>query len=166
MTLADRVVVMNGGHIEQMGTPEDVYHGPASLFVAGFIGAPAMNLIPARCEGGEQLRLANADLIRLPHVAASQADLVLGIRPEDVEITPKTSAPGRVTLPATIDVVEPLGADTLVFATMAGHGVSARVRPDVRPQRGAHIHLSFDIDRIHLFDAATGRRLVSQPPSA
>ena len=159
MTLADRVVVMNAGHIEQIGTPEEVYHSPASLFVAGFIGAPAMNMIPARREGEGGLRLRDSELIALPRAAAAQSDLVLAVRPEDVDISSAASAAGRVTLPATIDVVEPLGADTLVFATMAGHPMAVRVRPELRPQRGMSVHLSFDLARAHLFDAATGRRL-------
>ena len=159
MTLADRVVVMNAGRIEQIGTPEEVYHAPASLFVAGFIGAPTMNMIPARREGSEGLRLANAELIRLPPAVAAQSDLVLGVRPEDIEFASGARGANSVVLPATIDVVEPLGADTLVFATMAGHPMALRVRPDTRPQRGTSVRLSFDLDRVHWFDAMTGKRL-------
>ncbi|HLZ04454.1 MAG TPA: sn-glycerol-3-phosphate ABC transporter ATP-binding protein UgpC [Bradyrhizobium sp.] len=161
MTLADRVVVMNGGRIEQIGAPEEVYHAPASLFVAGFIGAPTMNMIPAKLEGADGLRLAGSELIRFPRASAAAADLVLAVRPEDVDIAPAAGGEGRVVLPATIDVVEPLGADTLVFATMAGHQMAVRVRPDARPQRGSPVHLSFDLDRVHLFDAATGKRLAA-----
>jgi ABC-type sugar transport system ATPase subunit len=65
-----------------------------------------------------------------------------------------------VVLPATIQVVEPLGADTLVFATMIGHPMAVRVRPDLRPQQGMSVHLSFDLDRVHWFDAETGKRLL------
>src|SRR5215472_6036974 len=159
MTLADRVVVMNAGHIEQIGTPEEVYHAPASMFVAGFIGAPTMNMIPATREGSEGLRLANAELIRLPHPVAAQSELIVGVRPEDVEIATDASGASVVVLPATIEVVEPLGADTLVFASMVGHPMSLRVRPDVRPQRGMSVQLRFDLERAHLFDAVTGKRL-------
>src|SRR5882757_1253974 len=88
MTLADRVVVMNGGDIEQVGTPDEVYHAPASLFVAGFIGAPTMNLIPAERSGPSQLRLPDTgQLIALPKpIVASAGNLVLGMRPEDVDV--------------------------------------------------------------------------------
>jgi ABC-type sugar transport system ATPase subunit len=161
MTLADRVVVMNAGHIEQIGTPEEVYHAPASMFVAGFIGAPTMNMIPATREGSEGLRLANAELIRLPHPVAAQSELIVGVRPEDVEIATDASGASVVVLPATIEVVEPLGADTLVFASMVGHPMSLRVRPDVRPQRGMSVQLRFDLERAHLFDAVTGKRLAA-----
>jgi multiple sugar transport system ATP-binding protein len=162
MTLADRIVVMNAGHIEQIGTPEDVYHAPASLFVATFIGAPTMNMIPAKREGSEGLRLGNTGLIPVPHAASAQSDLVLGVRPEDIDIASEGGDGSRVVLPATIDVVEPLGADTLVFASMVGHPMAVRVRPEMRPQQGMPIHLSFDLDRVHWFDATTGKRLEAQ----
>jgi len=161
MTLADRVVVMNAGVIEQIGSPEEVYHAPASLFVAGFIGAPTMNLIPATREGSAGLRLANAALIPLPYAVAAKSDLMLGIRPEDVAIVREDRDTRGIILPATIEVVEPLGADTLVFATMLGHPVALRVRAEVRPQRGAPVQLSFDPGRVHLFDAVTGKRLAT-----
>jgi multiple sugar transport system ATP-binding protein len=164
MTLADRVVVMNGGHIEQIGTPEEVYHTPDSVFVAGFIGAPTMNMLPARREGIDGLRIADADLVRFPGLPAAESDLVLGVRPEDVELG-ETPEADRFSLPAVIDVVEPLGADTLVFATMAGHPMAVRVRPDLRLQPRRPIHLSFGLDRAHVFDAATGRRLPVTPAS-
>jgi ABC-type sugar transport system ATPase subunit len=163
MTLADRVVVMNSGYIEQIGTPDEVYHEPASLFVAGFIGAPTMNMIPVKREGSDGLRLAESQLIRFPHPVDAQSDLVLGVRPEDVDIASE-SGTDRASVPATIDVVEPLGADTLVFASMVGHQMALRVRPEVRPQRGMSVRLSLDLERAHLFDAATGRRLSPAHP--
>jgi len=161
MTLADRVVVMNGGYIEQVGTPDEVYHAPASLFVAGFIGAPTMNLVPAERSGPNQLRLPESGrVIALPKpIAESASALMLGMRPEDVDVAQGAIAPGQVDMPAIVEVVEPLGADTLVFTKMSGHPVVARVRPDVRPKPGDTIDLRFDLTRSHLFDAASGKAL-------
>jgi multiple sugar transport system ATP-binding protein len=161
MTLADRVVVMNNGHIEQVGTPDEVYHAPASLFVAGFIGAPTMNLIPVQRGDSNQVRLVeNGQAIVLPNPIAAAADaLILGMRPEDVDVAQGPALPGQVDVSATVEVVEPLGADTLVFTKMSGHPVVARVRPDVRPKPGATVDLRFDLARAHLFDAASGKAL-------
>jgi multiple sugar transport system ATP-binding protein len=161
MTLADRVVVMNNGHIEQVGTPDEVYHAPASLFVAGFIGAPTMNLIPVQRGDSNQVRLVeNGQAIVLPKPIAAAADaLILGMRPEDVDVAQGPALPGQVDVSATVEVVEPLGADTLVFTKMSGHPVVARVRPDVRPKPGATVDLRFDLARAHLFDAASGKAL-------
>jgi len=167
MTLADRVVVMNGGYIEQTGTPDEVYHAPASLFVASFIGAPTMSLIPAKRGAANQLRLAEDGLIiALPNqVAATASDLVFGIRPEDVDIAQSAPPlPGQVDVPAVVEVVEPLGADTLVFTTMSGHQITARVRPDVRPAPGAQVNLRLDLKRAHVFDAATGKAVLFALP--
>jgi ABC-type sugar transport system ATPase subunit len=161
MTLADRVVVMNNGHIEQVGTPDEVYHAPASLFVAGFIGAPTMNLVPVQRGDSNQVRLVeNGRAIALPKpIAESASALMLGMRPEDVDVAQGAIAPGQVDMPAIVEVVEPLGADTLVFTRMAGHPVVARVRPDVRPKPGETVDLRFDLARAHLFDAASGKAL-------
>jgi multiple sugar transport system ATP-binding protein len=162
MTLADRVVVMNGGHIEQTGTPDEVYHAPASLFVASFIGAPTMNLIPAKRTGPNELQLGAQDqVIRLPNpVTETDNDLVFGMRPEDVDIAQGGALPGQVDLPAVVEVIEPLGADTLVFTTMSGHPVAARVRPDIRPAPGTEIILRLNLKRAHLFNAASGKAVV------
>src|SRR5471030_338715 len=109
MTLADRVVVMNGGYIEQIGTPDEVYHAPASLFVASFIGAPTMNLIPARRVGANELRLTdNGQTIALPkQMAVTADDLILGMRPEDVDVAQGVALPGQVDVPGVVEVVEP-----------------------------------------------------------
>jgi multiple sugar transport system ATP-binding protein len=159
MTLADRVVVMNGGYIEQIGTPDEVYHAPASLFVASFIGAPTMNLIPATRTGANQLRLGgDGQTILLPkQMAVTADDLILGMRPEDVDVAQGAALPGQVDVPAVVEVVEPLGADTLVFTTVSGVPVSARVRPDVRPSPGTPVDLRFNLERAHLFDTVTGK---------
>jgi multiple sugar transport system ATP-binding protein len=153
------VVVMNGGYIEQIGTPDEVYHAPASLFVASFIGAPTMNLIPAKRIGAGELRLTdNGQTIALPKQTAVTADdLILGMRPEDVDVAQGAALPGQVDVPAVVEVVEPLGADTLVFTTVSGVPVSARVRPDVRPVPGTKVDLRFNLERAHLFDTATGK---------
>src|SRR6201996_1782182 len=86
MTLADRVVVMNGGHIEQIGTPDEVYHSPASLFVAGFIGAPTMNLLPGRLENADTLRLGEIQTVQLRKAGGGGDKVMFGIRPEDVDV--------------------------------------------------------------------------------
>jgi multiple sugar transport system ATP-binding protein len=157
MTLADRVVVMNGGNIEQIGTPDEVYHAPASLFVAGFIGAPTMNLLPARFERPDALRIGEADLIPLRRAGNGVESVVFGIRPEDVDVAAGSLPSGLIDLPATVEVVEPLGADTLVFTNVFGASMIARVRPGERPPPGSHIKLRLNPDRAHIFDAATGK---------
>jgi ABC-type sugar transport system ATPase subunit len=99
MTLADRVVVMNGGRIEQIGTPDEVYHGPASLFVAGFFGAPTMNLLPARFEKPDALRLGEGEVIPMHESGNGVVEVLFGIRPEDVDIASGSLPPaGRTCL--------------------------------------------------------------------
>ncbi|MBS7702118.1 ABC transporter ATP-binding protein [Chelatococcus asaccharovorans] len=160
MTLADRVVVMNGGHIEQIGTPDEVYHAPASLFVAGFIGAPTMNLIPARVEAGGLKLDGTEAAVPLNADLDEGARVVFGLRPEDVEVVEEgTPPPGFVDLAAVVEVVEPLGADTLVFTSLGTHAVASRVRPEVRPAPGETVKLRCNLSRMHLFDADTGRAI-------
>jgi ABC-type sugar transport system ATPase subunit len=118
-----------------------------------------MNLIPLTRGGPNELRLAgHHEVIALPQrMAATANDLVFGMRPEDVDIAQGAALPGQIDVPAIVEVVEPLGADTLVFTAMSGHPVAARVRPDVRPAPGAEVMLRLDLKRAHLFDAATGK---------
>src|ERR1700722_15474032 len=167
MTLADRVVVMIGGHIEQDGPPRDVYERPATSFVGAFIGAPTMNLIPAPRGGACELRLAGLDrVIALPQpITGSASELVFGIRPEDVDIASDAPLPGQADMPAIVEVIEPLGADTLIFTTMSGHPVTARVRPDIRPAPGAEVIVRFNLKRAHLFDATTSKAVPWKPVS-
>lgn len=158
MTLADRVVIMNGGHIDQIGTPEEVYHRPQTLFVAGFIGSPTMNLVPARPDG-DHLLLGDGS-VRIAHPrpeAGSQAMLTLGVRPENLILATDEATQGACAFDSTVELVEALGADTLIFASVAGTSLTVRVRPDVRVAVGQSIRLSFRPDQVHLFDSATGK---------
>ncbi|MDJ0390035.1 sn-glycerol-3-phosphate ABC transporter ATP-binding protein UgpC [Roseomonas sp. E05] len=152
MTLADHLVVMNAGRVEQQGTPREVYARPASLFVAGFLGAPAMNLLPAEVlASGDTLRLADGTLLRLPEAVGHRGAVMLGIRPEHVEA-------GR--LPATVEMVEDLGASVLVHARMPGGAALTLHSPaDAAPARGEEIGLDLPPARLHLFDPASGVRL-------
>ena len=153
MTLADRIVVLNGGVIEQIGSPRDLYARPATRFVASFIGAPAMNFLPARIAGGAA-ELPGGVKIAVPGAAASTG-VEFGIRPEHlVQVT--DGAPGLV---ARVDLVEPLGADTLVTARVAAHPIVARLPGETVVEPGDTLTLGIDPARAHLFDAATGRRL-------
>ncbi len=157
MTLADRIVVMNAGNIEQVGRPLELYDRPANLFVAGFIGSPAMNFIAGTviAEAGG-LALAAADGARFPLPAGCAGPgrrITLGIRPEHVELAPD----GPVSLQ--VDVVEPTGAETH-FYSRAGDApfcVAVHHRLDVAP--GQTVRLAFPESRVHLFDQETGARI-------
>jgi ABC-type sugar transport system ATPase subunit len=145
MTLADRIVILNQGLIEQVGTPEEVYDHPASTFVAAFIGAPPMNLLPATALPAD----------RLPRTERSPQDLLVGVRPEHLLWHDGASAPlieGRAS------VVEPLGSDTLVSLDVAGASVIARLPPRIVRRAGEAVRLTVDPANLHLFDKATGRR--------
>jgi multiple sugar transport system ATP-binding protein len=151
MTLADRIVVMNAGRIEQTGAPLDLYDRPANTFVAAFIGAPSMNLFQGAIHDGAFV--SDAGLTQ--RVAAHGREgrrVVLGIRPEHLTL----AGDGHE---ARVAVVEPTGTETLAFLKMGGQDAVAafRDRPAIRP--GETVRLAAEPDRVHLFDAETGARI-------
>jgi multiple sugar transport system ATP-binding protein len=158
MTMADRIVVMRDGIVEQTGSPLDLYDTPANTFVAGFIGSPAMNLVPgvARVNGGAPTVEFDGG-VRLPvptNARATDGQPVLyGMRPEHCALA------GSDGLPADVVVVEPTGADTQLFCRFNGQEVTSLVRDRVACRAGDRIALAPDLARAHLFDAATGTRL-------
>jgi len=161
MTLADRIVLMNAGNVEQIGTPEDVYDTPATLFVAGFVGASTMNLVPGRIDvngGGPAAVFGNGARLALPATigdAQAGQSVVIGMRPEQLHWTPGANA----MLEGTARVVEPLGSDTLVVFDVAGCELQARLPPRVVRNAGDPVRVAIAPESIHLFDAATERRL-------
>jgi ABC-type sugar transport system ATPase subunit len=154
MTLADRIVILNHGRIEQTGTPEEVYERPDTVFVAGFIGAPPMNLLPADA-GPDGLRLADSSLLATTPLPPGV--VWCGIRPEDVTWLPP-DAPGTALIAASAQAVEPLGAETLVSLNVCGTDFAARLPPRTVRRAGELVRLTVDLDRLHLFDRNTGRR--------
>ena len=152
MTLADRLVVLNNGAIEQIGAPIEVYRKPASVFVAGFIGSPAMNLITARRQTGSAA--IGSAALPLSDTIASGAEVVIGLRPED--LVPAENGNGHA-LPIRIAYVEELGAHRLVHGTIEGQSLVASV-PGEYPL-GDTLALSTDPALMHVFDPQTGRRL-------
>jgi multiple sugar transport system ATP-binding protein len=157
MTMADKIVVMRDGIVEQIGTPLELYDHPANQFVAGFIGSPSMNFIPGTVKGGG-VELDGGIVLPMPARArASEGQkVVYGTRPEHIDL-----AVGDDGVPTEVVVVEPTGADTQVFTKIAGVEVTSifRERHDFRP--GVTIRLKPDASRAHLFDAANGSRLVA-----
>ena len=159
MTLADRIVLMRKGVIEQVGTPDDLYNRPATVYVAGFIGAPTMNLLDAELlvdGGGAAVRLADGTSWPLPAKIGTPGKIKLGLRPETL-----APAGGGLELRGVVEVVEPLGSDTLVFMAGPGGEVVARLPPQFAPRPGEPLTLSADPARLHLFDAASGRALAA-----
>ena len=164
MTLADRIVIMRDGRIEQVGTPDEIYNFPCSTYVAGFIGSPTMNLVAARLQGdGKALTVTlpdGTDLPLPPGMAAQQgrqagSEIVFGIRPEDLYLA-QDDEPAIAIVP---DVVEPLGSDTLVFFNLEGAEMVARLSPREVQGRPDRLRLRPDLERAHLFAADDGRTL-------
>lgn len=150
MTLADRLVVLNKGCVEQIGAPLDIYRRPASVFVAGFIGAPAMNLLDVSSAGG----VLHLDGRPLALPGQKDGPVTLGLRPEDLEpVAPGTAG----ALDLSVSHIEELGPQRLVHGTVAGQPVIAALPADA--PRADRLSLGFRADRAHQFDAATGLRL-------
>jgi multiple sugar transport system ATP-binding protein len=169
MTLADRVVVMNAGLIEQVGTPNDLYHSPATKFVAGFIGSPAMNFLPCNLEqAAGALRVRLSDTLSFPvpsdrtarytsHVG--KPNLVLGLRPEHIIETRPHIEPNQHDFEQKIDVVEPMGMETLVYFTINGTEVCGRVNPNAGAAESRVMKLRADLNNMHVIDDSTGKVL-------
>jgi multiple sugar transport system ATP-binding protein len=178
MSMGDRIAVMNGGLLQQMGSPAEVYNHPKNLFVAGFIGSPAMNFCPCRLTddgaslllgaGGNVLRLTEATRKRLAErltnnqqpATNSALSLVLGVRPEDIHVSREELAEG---MPAEVYVLEPLGSENIIDLRLAGSGagrserllMKARTAPTFTPRMGDPLWARIDQERMHLFDAET-----------
>jgi len=155
MTMADTIVVMNGGNVEQTGSPLELYDNPANLFVAGFIGSPAMNFLSGQFaqRSAAAVRLSNAS--ELPAPACREADgrnVTLGVRPEHFLIN-------QGGVPAEVIVVEPTGADTQVYCRLSGTDVTVVSRERHIFQPGATIQLQPIAEKTYLFDPASGKRM-------
>jgi multiple sugar transport system ATP-binding protein len=167
MTLAKRIVVMNAGKIEQIGSPQDMYERPQSRFVAGFIGSPSMNFIACRLiETNRRLTVQFGDGLTLPVPAARTQsyrpyvgrEMILGIRPEHcAEYRPHSEASGMADFAVRVDVIEPLGMDTMIHYEFAGKQICSRVNPYAVSDVGATIQLMMDMNRIHLIDPTTDK---------
>jgi multiple sugar transport system ATP-binding protein len=154
MTMADRIVIMKDGHIQQVGTPSEVYHAPANTFVAQFIGAPAMNMIPGAVRENGTIHLDTGGTIEAGLSGAEGQKITLGVRPEDLSL----EAP-QPFLDGSVAVREPLGHETLIYlSTKTGEYVAkadGRHPPDV----GTNVQLGAKLEHLHIFDAETGEKL-------
>jgi multiple sugar transport system ATP-binding protein len=153
MTMADKIVVMNGGNIEQMGAPLDLYDRPANVFVAGFIGSPAMNFIRGRVADGH-FQAGRDIALKLPAgaVASDGQPALYGIRPEHMVLA------GEGGMPAIVHVVEPTGSETQVVAQLGDASILCAFRERVTAKPGETIRIAPEPSLAHLFDAETGRR--------
>jgi len=178
MTLGDRIVVMNKGHVQQIDTPMNLYDHPRNRFVAGFIGSPAMNFVDGRIAVGDSLQFVaagDAFTFAIPSLLAERIhgletrELTLGIRPEDVSValeTGPTIFAGEstivhppITAPARLDLVEALGNEVFVYASIGPYVITARVAPQPLPALADPITLAFDLAKAHFFDRQSGDRV-------
>ncbi|MEO6013315.1 MAG: sn-glycerol-3-phosphate ABC transporter ATP-binding protein UgpC [Devosia sp.] len=159
MTLADRLIIMNSGRVEQVGKPTDVYNNPASRFVADFIGSPAMNLLEGEFDAdgkfmhgqGGRLDVSSLNGYRTPG-----RKIVLGVRPEQIR---RTDAGTAGAIPAIVDYVEELGANRLIHADANGSRLIALDTGTIEMPSGAPVHLSLGADALHVFSLEDGKRL-------
>ena len=158
MTLADRIAVMQGGVIEQLGTPNEIYGSPRNLFVASFMGSPSMNLVDGEVDAsGGMVRLADEENLRTLSRSVRPGPVKVGVRAESfVESAPTDTSWGFT---STVELVEPSGSDTYVIVQLAGQSVTARMRGDLEVRAGDQLDLFVDPTRLHLFDAESGDRL-------
>ena len=168
MTLADQVVIMNFGRIEQIGTPNDVYHHPKTRFVAGFIGSPAMNFLDCRLvENNGELSVVLTDRLSFPIPTARKAryapyagrELVFGLRPEHFIEKRSQIPPEAAVFDVQLDVVEPMGMETMVYFIVNGTEVCGRVAPDAAGNAGETMPLVADLNNMHLIDPRTDQVL-------
>jgi len=161
LTLADRIAVMRGGIIQQLDEPHTIYNRPANLFVAGFIGSPAMNFIKGETvNGGRAFKFGNIALDLAGYEGGAIMDrpkALLGLRPEHLTI--QDHAIEGQTFPALVEIDEPMGADSLVWLEAEGKQISVRVPFENRPRPGAKVHLKVDIAKSSLFDETNEQRI-------
>jgi multiple sugar transport system ATP-binding protein len=164
MTLGQRIVVLDGGQIQQIDTPMRLYEKPANLFVAGFLGSPAMNLLrgPLRHGDGWHLETPQGD-VRLGTMKTQapalqtwiDREVVLGVRPEDL----RPASDANATISAVLEVTEPVGNEIFLNLRRGEQTLVSRVPPGTLPDAGRVMHFELALDRLHLFDPASGARI-------
>jgi multiple sugar transport system ATP-binding protein len=170
MTLADRIVVMRDGYIEQVGSPVDLFQNPVNTFVAGFIGNPPMNLIPCSLEGdGKTISCQEKFSLPVPESKAGflhanghrGKDVILGIRPESLSVNTGNHdhLPDAWKVNALVDFVEPLGSETYLHVKIQDIAFQARTKGTTTITEGDTVPLVFDLERMHLFDGTSKQRL-------
>jgi multiple sugar transport system ATP-binding protein len=169
MTLADRVVVMNAGRIEQVGPPQELYHRPVSRFVASFIGNPGMNFLPVDVIGqgdGLAVRLADGTVLPIPasrrgrYAAQKGRALVLGLRPEHITDQADSGRAGFAAMTAKVEVTEPMGMETMVHFFVGSAPVIARCDPETRAAPGTRLPVMVDMNHMHLMEADQAGKVV------
>ena len=172
MTLSTRIAVMHAGHVQQLGTPKEIYDTPANVYVATFMGSPAMNVLPARVvmqDGAPHAQLADGDgtqvVLRFnqPNLAVwAGRDILLGIRPEAITDPEGADRNSQTIVPLRnrVGVTEPAGADTFVTMTLGGQDVVARMRADAAVAPGQVFDFAVNMDKAVAFDPATEARIV------
>lgn len=163
MTLADRIVVMRDGYIEQVGEPIEIFQNPVNTFVAGFIGSPPMNLVPARIartEVGMHLRFSPQLQIRIPEKPdwkiREGMDVIMGLRTEDLSLdNGQSTLPEEWKAKGVVDVVEPLGSETNVHMDLQGIKVVAKCDGRRHISAGDQLEVSLNLEHLHIFDAQT-----------
>jgi multiple sugar transport system ATP-binding protein len=166
MTMADRIVLMRDGEIEQIGSPGEIYNAPASAYVASFLGSPTMNLVPAEivpADNGLAVRIDGGTIWPVPSERLERyagwrgKPVIFGLRPESFAARAEPGENAR--LDAVAEVIEPLGSDTLVFFNLNDTEMAVRLPPDSACAPGEPFSVYPDLKRMHLFDAATGAAL-------
>lgn len=166
MTLATKIVVLRDGYIQQIGTPAEIYNNPKNLFVADFMGSPAMNLMPAKAvstksgttieierPGDEPLILVDKAKPNLPE------NVIVGLRPEDIAEAGYRAGKGVQTASCLVDIVEPAGADTYVMTSLGGNEITARLHAETQAKPGEMLEFAFDLAKVTYFDPETSQRL-------
>ena len=155
MTMADRIIVLNAGRIEQIGTPAEVYHYPASTFVASFMGAPPMNLLPARYNGNGRVHLSDSVHIEAPETVDYSGAIKLGVRPENIGIVDRSHPDA---LHFDLEFIEELGAGRLLHGKLGDSGLIVHV-PHTDPIPSGDVYVGLPKSTLLMFNPATGARL-------
>ncbi len=163
MTMGDRIAVMKDGILQQIDTPENLHAHPANLFVAGFIGSPAMNFFPAKLTGSVDAPVADAGFFQAPLKAGTTRsagrEVTVGIRPEDIDAGVRPDQSNYIPVEARVEVVEFLGNEFQLYLSAGNQAFVARVDTRTHPQPGESLRVGFDRSKIHIFDKATGEAI-------
>jgi multiple sugar transport system ATP-binding protein len=161
LTLADRIAVMRGGIIQQLAAPQEIYHRPKNLFVAGFIGSPSMNFLHgSTVDGGKAFEFAGHKIDLSSYdggAVGTRSKAILGLRPEHLTLV-DTAEPGQ-TIAAIVEIDEPMGADSLLWLRVNNIPISVRVPVENRQKPGTELHLKVDISKASVFDTESEQRI-------